>query len=321
MITLKLQGRLGNQFFQYAFARAIQEKYYKNEKLFININAYKNADAGSGWENSLKYFNIPNLNYTNKLNINIVQTIVLYSYLVFRKISRDILHMGLDTKDFELHFVPFLNKLGIYCLNTGFYDFKKSYWKNKIILGCFESDKYFKNIESSIKKEYTSKYDVLEQNKKFYNNILNTNSVCLTVRRGDFTLDKNKKAFLICDEKYFKRSIDLISQKIKNPTFFVFSDDIEWAKKNLQVPQPCFYENSNNPIWEKVRLMSSCRHFILSNSTFSWWVQYLSPNEDKVVIAPSRWNNVIKHNDIYQDNWILVPIEEGEEYENISNRL
>ena len=104
-----------------------------------------------------------------------------------------------------------------------------------------------------------------------------------------------------------------MQKKLKDPTFFVFSDDIDWVKKNMKFPKSTYFETGDDPVWEKIRLMYSCKHFIISNSTFSWWAQYLSRNKKKIVIAPSRWGNQTykcKNEliDIYQEDWILVDV-------------
>ena len=102
-----------------------------------------------------------------------------------------------------------------------------------------------------------------------------------------------------------------MKEKIDNPLFVVFSDDIEWVKENMDFGASAIYEDGTDPLYEKIRLMSSCKHFIISNSTFSWWVQYLSTNKKKIVIAPKKWKNIAYKKDtgkldIYEDFWILL---------------
>ena len=97
-----------------------------------------------------------------------------------------------------------------------------------------------------------------------------------------------------------------MNKLVKKPQYIVFSDDVEWCKNNMHFPKNTIYESGNDPIWEKIRLMYSCKHFIISNSTFSWWAQYLSNNKNKIVIAPKKWNNFEYSELIYDDKWILL---------------
>jgi hypothetical protein len=81
-------------------------------------------------------------------------------------------------------------------------------------------------------------------------------------------------------------------EKVKNPTIYVFSDDLEWCKENLKFESPYkFVEHTyaGTKFQDYLRLMSACRHFILPNSSFAWWAAYLSKYEDKIVTVPPRW--------------------------------
>lgn len=79
------------------------------------------------------------------------------------------------------------------------------------------------------------------------------------------------------------------------------------VKKNIPVDVPAYYESGLDPIWEKMRLMYSCKHFIISNSTFSWWAQFLGSWKDKVVISPDRWwNNPDWHSYLLRDSFVKV---------------
>jgi len=100
----------------------------------------------------------------------------------------------------------------------------------------------------------------------------------------------NTSNFYVCTLDYYRRAIDVIKKKVESPTFFVFSNDIEWVRENISIPgYDVFYESGNNPVWETFRLMYSCKHFIISNSTFHWWAQYCSRNTNKVVVCPDKW--------------------------------
>jgi hypothetical protein len=124
-------------------------------------------------------------------------------------------------------------------------------------------------------------------------------SVCVGVRRGD--VFRSQKVFYyshVCDKEYFLDAINIIKNKRPNAVFVFFSNDIQWCKNefgNLDIES--YYESGSDPVWETFRLMYSCKHFIISNSTLHWWAQYLSSNPDKIVISPDRWLNNVKNYD------------------------
>ena len=139
-----------------------------------------------------------------------------------------------------------------------------------------------------------------------YKKIESTNSVCVTIRRGDFLLDKFIKNFYICTPEYFEKAIEKINSIVNDPQYIVFSDDVDWCKKNMKFPPNTLFESGKDEIWEKLRLMYKCKNFIISNSTFSWWAQYLSQNDNKIVIAPDEWNKFEYTDPIYDKNWIIM---------------
>ena len=95
---------------------------------------------------------------------------------------------------------------------------------------------------------------------------------------------------------------------VKNPKYFVFSDDIDWVKENINLGDATYIDWKNNQ-YQDLKLMSGCKNFIMSNSSFSYFAQFLSLNNDKKVIAPSMWFKNGKKIDIYEDNWTLVDVE------------
>lgn len=175
--------------------------------------------------------------------------------------------------------------------------------------GCFEDAIYFDDIRDILLSEFAPKKPMLEKNKKMVQDIQKTNSVCLSVRRGDFESNADvKRLQSVCDRKYFEVAIEAIKKNIENPVFFMFSDDIEWVKNNIRTECVTYYEDETDLVREKLRLMSACKHFIVSNSTFSWWIQYLSVNENKVVVSPSRWFNNNYVSPLIGKDWIMISV-------------
>lgn len=80
-----------------------------------------------------------------------------------------------------------------------------------------------------------------------------------------------------------------MAERVIDPVFFVFSDDIQWVKDNIKTDKDLVFVDKNNTAPDDMQLLSSCKHFIMSNSTFSWWSAFLSKNENKIVMAPKYW--------------------------------
>ncbi len=304
MVYLEIRDRTGNQMFQYAFARYLTVKY--NDELSINFNeVFKRYDEENGWRNSLADFNVCKYKINVKKKYSVIQKVLLY-------LMQKYLHHNdpLTVYKKQRRFASILSKFGIFYLMDGYLKFDEPYKfiKDKIVIGYFESPRYFLEINELIKKEFTPRYPLLARNTDLYKSITSSESVCIAIRRGDFLSPENKNNVFICKEQYFYRGIEIIKKQIPDAVLFVFSDDIEWIKKTMDFPGKVYFESGKDPVWETLRLMSSCKHFIMSNSTFSWWAQHLCTNENKIVIAPKRWRNDGRTVDIYEDNWTLIDV-------------
>ncbi len=320
MIYLEMAGRLGNQMFRYSFARKLS--IMSKKELIIDFDRVYKKDEykeTAGWTNSLKLFKAKDFFYEKNnskkeyfyKNANLMQLIV---YFYFRIMSRLLKKNKSKLRKFQLKMQPLLNKYNLFFLELGYYNYDLSHLNSTKVIyvcGCFECSKYFDDIKDTIKDDLTPTKEIEEKNKELIKKINDTNSVCVTVRRGDFVENKkNSDIYNICDRKYFDKAVDIMIKKLKNPTFFIFSDDVEWAKQNINFQgYPVFSEDGTDSVDEKIRLMSSCKHFVISNSTFSWWAQYLSKNDNKIVISPNIWykNNI--SSDLIEDDWIKIDVD------------
>ncbi len=313
MISKLMIGRLGNQMFQYATMRAFQEENNIVEKFNMEFsNVRKNGSPEEGFINQLDCFKLNDEKYVidEKIHISIWQKILLGIYFITYKIIKVFSKKESyenNKQKYEAKIQKFYNKNGLYLYNFGYYDFKNSKSEDKLFIGYYEASKYFDKIKQQIQEEFTPKYPKIEKNLKLYDIIENTESVCISIRRGDFLSNANKGVCYVCTPEYFNKAIEKIKEEVKEPRFIVFSDDVDWVRNNMNFPDGTEYEEGNDPIWEKLRLMYSCKHFVISNSSFSWWAQYLSRNEKKVVVAPNKWRNYgYDSKDIYMNNWILI---------------
>ena len=319
MITLIIKSGLGNQLFEYAYARYLQKLYSKSdtpEKLVINTYFIDNYDFR---DVSLQHF---------RLNENV-------EFLPEKKQKKDMLKFviktvfanGLDMISWQIlkkqplgeeKFIKRSNQ-GIYYTYGSQTDYKTvvSKRKNKYVFGFFQSERNFSEIADIIKDEFEIITEQTQQNLQMQQQIADSNAVCLHIRRGDY-LDPKWKDLNICNYEYYNKAINVMLRKVEKPVFYVFSnshEDLEWIKGNYRFtnevndnPLEFVYVDLSNPDYEELRLMKSCKHFIISNSTFSWWAAYLSKNEHKIVLAPDRWNLSIKDDtNIYLDSWIKIP--------------
>ena len=120
----------------------------------------------------------------------------------------------------------------------------------------------------------------------------NCNSVAIHVRKGaDYNSSINSG---VCDLAYYKKGIELISEKIVNPVFYIFSDNPMWVKENFSFIEYKYIDwNPTTGFGNHLdmQLMSNAKHNIIANSTYSWWGAWLNPNKDKIVMAPFIWFN------------------------------
>lgn len=310
MIYLQMSGRLGNQFFRYAAARALQIKYYPDEKIVINYQQKVNGD--SSFYNMLRDYNVQDFEEDSAGSVlahytSLSQKLICFPYLVgMKKIKPE--QMNEQVK-YEQQWEKLLNKYGVYWFRRGGWKLSKSSQKDKFLSGNFEDPIYFDDVRETIVKEFTPKHPIIEKNIDLLNQITSTNSICISVRRGDFKSNSTFKSLhSLCTKDYFLTAIEKIKCIVENPVFFMFSDDIQWVRENVNTGCLTYYEDGTDPVWEKLRLMSACKHFIISNSTFSWWVQYLSRNEDKIVVSPSRWFNNDYKSPLIDEKWIKIEV-------------
>ncbi len=292
MIISKLAGGLGNQMFQYAFGKNLALKYNTTLKLDTSFLLDRSPRSNFTFRDyDLDVFNIDDKiaseneinKFTKRLNWRIADRI-LNKVIGFKK-----------NFIIEPHF-----HFSKACFNAQDNCYLEGYW---------QTEKYF----IAIKEELKNKYFVFRAPLSFHgNNLLtqihSTNSIAVNVRRGDFV---NNPFHGTCSPDYYKQAEEIISAKINNPHFFVFSDEINWAKENLLFSHPVTFvgkEYNGKKYQDKMRLMAACKHFIIPNSSFAWWAVWLNTCEDKIVIAPKAWfpANKTGNQDIIPSKWITI---------------
>ncbi len=292
MIGCYFTGRLGNQFFRYAYVRALWESRGRKDELVFNFRRVL-AGKGTGFEDSLQYFRVLPYRTDNR------SLVLRYGsggqkrvYGSFRTKEKFCELLRLRTDILSDYRQRLLEK-GIVVLGTADGNIMPTVAEAEHVFvnGYFENRAYFDHIRPILLDELQPRHAPLAANAALYEAIAHSESVCVTIRRGDYLSTQYKKGFYVCDENYFNHALTAIRQRVDNPLFVFFSDDIDWVRTHIPLPEGSLCERGKDPVWEKMRLMSACKHFIISNSSFSWWAQYLSQNEGKMVVSPTRWFN------------------------------
>jgi hypothetical protein len=285
MIISNIIGGLGNQMFQYAAGRTLAHL----NQTFIKL------DTSSFSESKLRTFDLLSFN----ANIG---------FATKQEIS-NLLPVHNFEKAFQ--YLSPLKKRSYYREKEFSFDKKVlELGSNVYLKGYFQSEKYFLPAKDIITSDLTFKKELVKNIENFSASINKAVSVSVHIRRGDFDKDSLTADYHgTLDIGYYNSAIELIRAKIPNATFYFFSDNIDWVKENLQIPNAVFVSNiiTKNHI-EDLYLMSQCRHNIIANSSFSWWGAWLNDNPEKIVIAPKKWFNKGPNDtqDLIPSEWIKI---------------
>jgi len=295
MISIQLQGGLGNQMFQYACGRSIAFKL--KTELFLDTTQLQNYITG--YTSRSLELGIFNIKYFQASNRN-------------TKIYKPLFYRIANVLAF---------KVGLRGIQTSKYFVEKGYNYNAAIdkvakdcslMGYWQSFRYFENIESLLREEFQFQRILDDDNQNRLNRINLENSISLHIRRSDYVNNKSHDIHGTCSIEYYKKAVENIASKVSNPSFFIFSDDIEWAYTKLNFNYPCVFVAGNNGAksYIDMQLMSHCKHNIIANSSFSWWGAWLNSNPNKIVIAPKQWfaeeKMNLQTNDLIPNVWIRL---------------
>lgn len=284
---IKFSGGLGNLLFQFCFGLYLANKFQ------CEIRYFESQDTVPGYQqlNSI----VRNIKYASSSQIK-KEGYYFNSKLLYR-IRRKCLLI-----------FPFMSKKIMVENGSNYvHNIAPSY---SVFDGYWQSFLYFKDIQ--IHDFISFSEDVVSCN--YVNDIKSVNSVFVHIRRGDYMDKKNNKIFHACSFEYFDKAFAILKNKLGNPTFFIFSNDMDWVRTNFKlnsVYNIIYVVNKGESIVIKdFYCMMSCKHAIISNSTFGWWAAWLMKNKNKQVIAPRQWYNKdsmnIKTLNLIPNNWIRL---------------
>jgi hypothetical protein len=287
MVAVCIKGGLGNQMFQFAAAYALSKQ--RDDRLFLDTTDFLYNRYHHGFE--LPCF--PNIEIQ----------------LLSKRSRRKFFKPGLLTS-----FWNYFAQKNVLIQEPHFhFDRTLRYIKGKNIYldGYWQSEKYFIEFDQDIRHRFT--FPILNDihGLEYQRLIDGSQSVSIHIRRGDYVTNPEANKFHgTCTLDYYHQAKRIIMNNVKNPIFFIFSDDTEWAHKNFSQSENTVIvdKTSHFVSWIDMFLMSRCKHNIIANSTFSWWAAWLNSNREKIVIAPKTWfrDPTIDTSDLYPAHWIRI---------------
>jgi hypothetical protein len=156
-----------------------------------------------------------------------------------------------------------------------------------LLSGYWQSERYFVEQSDLIRSHFRFRDELSPQKQDIAESMTRERAVSLHIRRGDY-VGSERHPILTLD--YYRQATAYIAARVESPHFFVFSDDPEWSRTNLDLDHPTtIVEPLPDSDWQDLWLISRCESHILANSSFSWWGAWLDPRPDKIVVAPTRW--------------------------------
>lgn len=293
-VIVKLTGGLGNQMFQYAAARQLAQ--VNQATLLLDTTGFETY--------KLHRYSLQHLD---------IQTELAPSWEVRRLLNQgawweNLFHAAIGK-------APRLPK-NFRIIQQKNMDYDENFLTHRgdlYVDGYWQSPRYFQTIHNDIKQAFSILTPASQKNLEMAKQMSSSTSVSLHVRRADyFNNPKTLGIHGVCSATYYNRAVTLLRERFgADLTYYIFSDDIPWARENLQFSGTKVFMDFNDADrnYEDLRLMTLCRHHITANSTFSWWGAWLGRLEG-VTITPAHWfedeSKGPKMDDLLPSEWIRL---------------
>lgn len=295
MIIIHVMGGLGNQLYQYAMYEKLKSM---GKEVKLDFYAYTEASGEEREWRELELNRFENLQY--EICTEAERTELLdNSMALIARIRRKLF----GRKDKTLQ-------------DTGKY-MPQIFEKDDVYLyGFWDCEKYYEDRIVELQRNLIFPISTNLKNQQCIEQMQQECSVSMHIRRTDYlTVADGKRYMGICTDAYYKKAMQYIREHVKNPVFYIFSDDMEYVRTHYQG------ENMHIVDWNQgqdsiydMQLMSKCKHNICANSTFSLWGARLNPSSEKIMIRPLHHDNYeeVTASQMHDNwrNWILID-EEG----------
>jgi hypothetical protein len=280
MIIIKLQGGIGNQLFQYALGRTLETQFGKEVK--YDLSFFVNQQKYTPRTFRLDKFNTQ-LHIASDAEIRAVH----YPFGLLSRISTFV-RKALNAAFFRRYHIPFEP--------TFLPSIQKK--KSAYLEGYWQSFRYIEPCLKELRAEVTLKDTPSPMVEQMMDEMSKTESVAVHVRRGDYVNTDTQLESL--DITYYRRAFSMFAQKVVNPRYYLFTDDIEWVKANFTFTgrdNVVYVSDLHLRDYEELVLMTQCKHIVIANSSFSWWGAALNHYADSIIICPYDWKNTFLKND------------------------
>lgn len=257
-----IDGGLGNQLFQHAYAIALRKA--DGVASFVDISRYNRRSAHNGYEADRVFTlegAVPCLSRpAGQLTFRLARRAGDFSY--------------------EGASIAFQEKF----LANGLRGYVK---------GFFPSYRYFQGAKAEVRRAFVFKSPLPSRWSSLAEELAAGDSVAVHVRRGDYIDAHHAPTFAgICTQAYYAKAFELVRNRRPGAKFYFFSDDPDWCRSTFRAIATRIIDgNVGADSWVDMALMSRCRHAIIANSSFSWWGRWIGGFEGSVCVAPSRLLN------------------------------
>ncbi len=293
MRIVKLKGGLGNQMFQYSYAKLIEK--ITGDIVKLDYTSFQSLNSDN--------IRVPRI---TKFNISLDAAT--------QEDIRDICIISHNSNSLSLKY-----KVGIFAesrLNKKYflepnraYIAPESLMSYRYFDGYWQSWRYVDLVKDEILRDFTPNYVMDSRTVCLQEELMTQNAVFVGVRRGDYSKEKSHYGSFGSD--YYLSAMRYIEERVINPTYYIFSNDIPWCKENLNWDgRTVIYREQEKQVgdFEELMLMASCKHAIIINSSFHWWGAWLISGKEKTVCCPEKWWFDDKPIDIIPDDWVRIKI-------------
>jgi hypothetical protein len=291
-IVCAVLGGIGNQMFQFAAAKALALKH--SAKLYLDLRGFDSYALHNGYELN-RVFGVDAMGVTSE---QLQADLGIFTTPIALKLLKRPIFSSLRPRSLAIE--PTLQ-----------------YWEELeelalpiYMMGYWQSDRYFSVVAPSIRETFRFKLPLAGLNADIAEEIRHCNSVAIHVRRGDYISHKKTSQIMShCSMDYYKQAISHIESAVRQPVFFIFSDDPDWVATNFTFldRKTLVSHNKSENSYIDMQLMSCCQHQIIANSSFSWWAAWLNEYPEKKVIAPAQWFAFQEApKDLYPEPWLVL---------------